>query len=56
MQKPRALCFPVLIKEYVNSVINTVPSPQPKDSYTRALAAVVVLPCEMAFLAQKAAA
>lgn len=55
MQKPRALCFP--IKAYINSIINTILSPQPKDSYhTKALATVVVIPCKMAFLARKAAA
>lgn len=49
--------LPLLIKAEVNSIINTVPSLQPKDSLnTKALAAVALIPCEMAFLARKAAA
>lgn len=55
--KMKSSVLPLLIKAEVNSIINTVPSPQPKDSYnTKALAAVAVIPCEMTFFAHTAAA
>lgn len=54
--KTQELCF-ALVKAQFNSIINGVASPQPKDSHNiPALAAVALIPCEMAFLAHKAAA